>query len=223
MTGGEYRTTADWSAGRLVFFKCFTCIALYSNSDNTYLHLHSLSFLQTVNRCHGDNMRRNLARVGRLIYAFIMCYSLLILRDQLSQTDNTQQDVFDGIMKERISRIEKFCHNKSVSANIKTGDNLYVLPHKKILWCPVFKAASTNWMYNLLPLAGLDKDSINVIRLIINILSFVSFNQVPKVLHLIKYIISFKLKKCLILEIPTITGIPTWWQERLLLPLPSQI
>ena len=119
-------------------------------------------------------MRRNLARVGRLVYAFIMCYSLLILRDQLSQTDNTQQDVFDGIMKERISRIEKFCHNKSVSANIKTGDNLYVLPHKKLLWCPVFKAASTNWMYNLLPLAGLDQDDINVIRLIIHILSLAS-------------------------------------------------
>ena len=176
-------------------------------------------------------MRRNLARVGRLIYAFIMCYSLLILRDQLSQTDNTQQDIFDGIMKERISRIEKFCHNKSVSANIKTGDNLYVLPHKKILWCPVFKAASTNWMYNLLPLAGLDQDDISVIRLIINILSLSSFNQATKQLHLIKAVIQLenlrlrvhKLKKCLILENPTITGIPTWWQERLLLPLPSQI
>ena len=111
-------------------------------------------------------MRRNLAGIARLISAFVMCYSLLILRDHLSQTSKTQQDIFDGLMKERISRTEKFCHNKSLSANIKTGDNLYVLPHKKLLWCPVFKAASTNWMYYLLPLAGLDQDAINNIRFI---------------------------------------------------------
>ena len=120
-------------------------------------------------------MRRNLARVGRLLTAFLMCYSLLIVRDQLSQTNKTPQDIFEGIMEERISRIEKFCHNKTVSADIKTGEHLYVLPHKKLLWCPVFKAASTNWMYNLLPLAGLDQDAINHIRLIslINIVLFI--------------------------------------------------
>ena len=116
--------------------------------------------------CHAGDMRRNLARVGRVLTAFIMCYSLLIVRDQLSQTNQTQQVIFEGIMKERISRIEKFCRNKTMSADIKTGDNLYVLPHKKLLWCPVFKAASTNWMYNLLPLAGLDQEAINNIRLI---------------------------------------------------------
>ena len=111
-------------------------------------------------------MRRNLARVGRLLTAFMMCYSLLIVRDQLSKTNETQQGIFEGIMKERISRIKKFCRNKTERASIKTGDNLYVLPHKKLLWCPVFKAASTNWMYNLLPLAGLDQEAINNIRLI---------------------------------------------------------
>merc|ERR1711953_1413821 len=67
-------------------------------------------------------------------------------------------------MEERVSNIEQQCHNKTVRPNIKTGDNLYVLPEQKLIWCPVFKAAATNWMYNLLPLAGLDKDSINVIR-----------------------------------------------------------
>ena len=111
-------------------------------------------------------MRRNLAGIARLISAFVMCYSLLILRDHLSQTNKTQQDIFDDLLNERISRTEKFCHNKSLSANIKTGDNLYVLPHKRLLWCPVFKAASTNWMYNLLPLAGLDQDAIKNIRFI---------------------------------------------------------
>ena len=110
-------------------------------------------------------LSRNLARVGRLLTAFLMCYSLLIVRDQLSQTNKTPQDIFEGIMEERISRIERLCRNKTVSADIKTGEHLYVLPHKKLLWCPVFKAASTNWMYNLLPLAGLDEADINNIRL----------------------------------------------------------
>ena len=109
-------------------------------------------------------MRINLAGVGRIVIAFTMCYSLLVLRDFLSQTNQTQQNAFEGMMTERISRIESFCRNKTVSATIKTGENLYVLPQKKLLWCPVFKAASTNWMYNLLPLAGLDQDEIDNIR-----------------------------------------------------------
>ena len=33
-----------------------------------------------------------------------------------------------------------------------------------VVWCPVFKAASTNWMYNLLPLAGLDAMDIENLR-----------------------------------------------------------
>ena len=115
---------------------------------------------------HAGNMRRNLARAGRLLAGFLMCYSLMIVRDLLSKSNQTSQDIFEDIMKERISRIEQFCRNKTVSADIKTGDNLYVLPHKKLLWCPVFKAASTNWMYNLLPLAGLDQNDINNIRFV---------------------------------------------------------
>ena len=114
-------------------------------------------------------MRRNLARVGRVLAGFLMCYSLLIVREKLSKSNQTSQDIFEDIMKERISRIEQFCRNKTVSADIKTGDNLYVLPHKKLLWCPVFKAASTNWMYNLLPLAGLDQNDINNIRFVFQV------------------------------------------------------
>ena len=73
--------------------------------------------------------------------------------------------------------MEKFCRNKTESASIKTGDNLYVLPHKKLLWCPVFKAASTNWMYNLLPLAGLDQEAINNIRLMFKKCQYTIINQ----------------------------------------------
>ena len=109
-------------------------------------------------------MRKYLANVARIGIAFMMCYSVLVLRDLLSQANQTQSSDFEGIMKERISRIERFCRNKTVSATIKTGENLYVLPQKKLLWCPVFKAASTNWMYNLLPLAGLDQGEIENIR-----------------------------------------------------------
>ena len=31
---------------------------------------------------------------------------------------------------------------------------LYALPSRNFVWCPVFKSASTNWMHNLVRLAG---------------------------------------------------------------------
>ena len=100
-------------------------------------------------------MRFYLLRVGRIVSGFVMCYGLLVLRDYLS---HTHPPSFQHLMEERISRIDHNCRDKLVRANIKTGDNLYLLPSRKLIWCPVFKAASTNWMYNLLPLAGLDQE-----------------------------------------------------------------
>lgn len=111
-------------------------------------------------------MRLNLFKVWRIVSGFLMCYSILLIRDYLSPDRNTRQRIFQSLMEERVSNIEQQCHNKTLRPNIKTGDNLYVLPEQKLIWCPVFKAASTNWMYNLLPLAGLDQNAIDFIRLI---------------------------------------------------------
>ena len=107
-------------------------------------------------------MRFYLLKIGRLLFGFATCYSLLVIRDYLSQRDPS---CFQDLMEERTTRVDDHCRNKLARANIKTGDNLYLLPSRKLIWCPVFKAASTNWMYNLLPLAGLDQDTINYIRL----------------------------------------------------------
>ena len=34
----------------------------------------------------------------------------------------------------------------------------------KLVWCPVYKAASTNWMYNLLYLAGRSRDEVEATK-----------------------------------------------------------
>ena len=105
---------------------------------------------------------------GRILSGFVMCYGLLVVRDYLSldQGGHTELNIFQHLMKDRISRIEQHCKDRDVRPNIKTGEQLYVLQEQKLIWCPVFKAASTNWMYNLLPLAGLDQQAINFIRFI---------------------------------------------------------
>jgi hypothetical protein len=41
--------------------------------------------------------------------------------------------------------------------------NFVLAQSKSLVWCPVYKAASTNWMHNLLHLAGKKEDEIRKI------------------------------------------------------------
>lgn len=110
-----------------------------------------------------------LKKLFLFLQASTMCFLVLLLRKLLG-TDSGSTiipmaiDDFDDLMNQRTMQVERECQNKSVKANIKTGENLYVLFDRKLVWCPVFKAASTNWMYNLLPLAGLGEDDIENLR-----------------------------------------------------------
>ena len=40
---------------------------------------------------------------------------------------------------------------------------MFALVPRRLVWCPVYKAASTNWMHNLLQLAGKNKFEIQQI------------------------------------------------------------
>ena len=110
-----------------------------------------------------------LKKLFLFLQASTLCFLVLILRELLGTKSEpvvvsmTMSD-FDKLMKQRTLQVERECQKKTVKANIKTGENLYVLYDRKLVWCPVFKAASTNWMYNLLPLAGLDDEDIENLR-----------------------------------------------------------
>lgn len=63
-------------------------------------------------------------------------------------------------MSTRKKLLSSHCGTKS--GRVNTGV-FYSLPSLLLSWCPVFKAASTNWMHNLLHLAGKSEKEIEAI------------------------------------------------------------
>ena len=112
------------------------------------------------------------------LMTFILSYLVLVsnrtLSKDLKTTLSVSSDVFKAnirsksklsiLMEERVSLVNQHCSNRSRRPNIKSGQDLYPLPEKSFIWCPVYKAASSNWMYNLLPLSGLSEPEIEKIR-----------------------------------------------------------
>jgi len=64
----------------------------------------------------------------------------------------------DTEMQRRRSIVATTC--KSLRANKVNAERLFVLKKRRILWCPVYKAASTNWMKNLPRLSGLPPSKV---------------------------------------------------------------
>ena len=74
------------------------------------------------------------------------------------------QCAFDLEMKRRRNLMEKKCdeHEEMFDdeeEKINTH-KLYVLAKRRLIWCPVFKAASTNWLKNIPSLSGLSSQYI---------------------------------------------------------------
>ena len=119
---------------------------------------------------------RNIQRLLVIILTtFILSYIVLVSDRVISQDLKTtlwrkvfkanirSQYEFSILMDERISLLNQHCSNRSLSTNIHYP-SLYPLPKKSFVWCPVYKAASTNWMYNLLSFSGLSEAEIEKIR-----------------------------------------------------------
>lgn len=62
-------------------------------------------------------------------------------------------ETFEKLMSERKSMINKHCSAKNLTQKTNAR-NLYVLKSKSLVYCPVYKAATTKWLHNLLFLAG---------------------------------------------------------------------
>ena len=71
------------------------------------------------------------------------------------------KDSFQALLRERTKLLQSQCRGRrmgSVNSNC-----LYALESQSLVWCPVYKAASTNWMHNLLHLAGKTEEEMNAI------------------------------------------------------------
>jgi len=63
------------------------------------------------------------------------------------------QEQFQQLMKSRTELLQEQCDQQGEESVINPHV-MFVLKERSLVWCPVYKAASTNWMYNLLYLAG---------------------------------------------------------------------
>lgn len=61
---------------------------------------------------------------------------------------------FTDMIRKRRDKVSQQCQLwKGKEFIPKSHANLFYLEQKNILWCPVFKAASTNWMINFVELS----------------------------------------------------------------------
>lgn len=109
-----------------------------------------------------------LKKIFFLTQCFCCCVFILLLREVLDDSTNTivsiKQNEFSNLMSERISILSKHCENQTSRPTIKSGEQLYLLWNKRLVWCPVYKAASTNWMHHMLYLSGLKEEDIEELR-----------------------------------------------------------
>jgi len=64
------------------------------------------------------------------------------------------EDQFQQLMKLRANKLQDICNRTLEFKRRFNFRSIYVLQKKSLVWCPIFKSVSTNWMHNLLYLAG---------------------------------------------------------------------
>jgi len=79
-----------------------------------------------------------------------------------SSSSITDQASFQSLLLSRTTLLDHHCRGRS-SRGVVRSSYLYVLESRSLVWCPVYKAASTNWMHNLLHLAGKKEEEIEKI------------------------------------------------------------
>lgn len=68
----------------------------------------------------------------------------------------------DSEMYRRRGLLARNCREHTKQGLVSKVDpyKLFVIKRRRLLWCPVYKAASTNWMKNLPRLSGLSTDQV---------------------------------------------------------------
>ena len=76
--------------------------------------------------------------------------------NSLSITNFSKQN-FTNFMKKRLSTVREICKRTSLSSmSISTSKNLFILPNEHIIYCPLFKAASSSWINLLIDISNTD-------------------------------------------------------------------
>merc|ERR1719370_667880 len=102
--------------------------------------------------------------VGCLTIAILYSASRFSSALQIFQSVQSQGIRFQSLMEGRKVLLESGCQNQSHGLSIGTVGDLFPLASRALVWCPVYKAASTTWAQHLFHLAGLTKEEIEEIQ-----------------------------------------------------------
>ena len=75
--------------------------------------------------------------------------------EQVTDVHSFDMEDFMRLMSSRRQRIERVCKKRlKVPNSFMMNKNFFILNKQSIVWCPVFKAASSNWMEKIVKLSG---------------------------------------------------------------------
>ena len=89
----------------------------------------------------------------------------------LNETDAIQDCVCDNEMIRRRRVVDEKCQSDSLRSLMPSEVNsrrLLVMKHRRLVWCPVYKAASTNWMLNIPMLSNYRTNQLSQLREILH-------------------------------------------------------
>ena len=109
-----------------------------------------------------DILQLSRKRIIRVVIFVVIIYNVIPEIRQIYKAldpqaiDNNNEDIFT----KRLERLKSLCSSLTsdggplISNTKLISSNLYWLPKSKIVYCPVFKSASSTWLENLIHLSG---------------------------------------------------------------------
>jgi len=132
---------------------CFFLIILFFGNIAVFIFLYNQSFIDKLIKNYGPYNNTDTE------VFFQVNETVEELEEDIVVPDDTAT-AFHHLMEERRLKKSRACekvrsgHPKNLrSRTLHT--RVYYLPRTKLLWCPVFKASSTNWMMNIITLSGI--------------------------------------------------------------------
>ena len=143
-----------------------------SGFDASSSHSHREPMMKAPG-CKRCRRSRSLLMVTLLLTAVLLLSVLMLLQSPPNDTTKVAQapgqaeeggrnvGAFEAEMRRRVRRLSAHCRAMRTSGAMvrqKQGSkfaNLFLLERRSLLWCPVFKAASTAWMENFFRLTGM--------------------------------------------------------------------
>lgn len=116
------------------------------------------------------NIRRwSRNRRDNLIILVLSVVGLTLFYTYWTYDDVAVNVEFEQLMAQRRDRLRLGCIKSEVGDTPATRDSVmhyyaYILQDWKLFWCPVYKAASTGWFYNLLHLKGIEESDLTLIE-----------------------------------------------------------